>query len=174
MWTHIKRTVSGYFAALRQLRQIRNSVPTAKCQSLVVALVQSRFDYGNSVLIGLSIHMVRRLQSVQNAAARLICRLRRSDHVTDALVSLHWLHAPEYVPCRTLNVSTEYFGPVVRVDDLPGQQSLRSAGTRRMVVPPFNCQQLTLELTRWPVLASGIVCQQTLHRHLRCRPSAND
>jgi len=36
-----------------------------------------------------------RLQSVQNAAARFIYRLRRSDHITDALVSLHWLRVPE-------------------------------------------------------------------------------
>jgi len=35
-------------------------------------------------------------------------------------------------------------------------------------------QQFALELSRWPVLASGIVCQQTLHPHRRCRPSAND
>jgi len=34
--THVQRTVSGWFAALRQLRQILNSVPTATFQSLVV------------------------------------------------------------------------------------------------------------------------------------------
>jgi len=93
MRPHVQRTVLGCFAMLRQLRQIRNSVPTATFQSLVVALVLSSLNYGNSVLVGLSIHMVRRLQSVQNAAARLICRLRRFDHVTDALVSLHWPRA---------------------------------------------------------------------------------
>jgi len=49
------------------------------------------------MLIALLIHLVRRLQLVQNVAARLICRLRRFDHVTDALVSLHWLHVPERV-----------------------------------------------------------------------------
>jgi len=59
--------------------------------------VLSRLDYGYSVLVGLPIHLVRRLQSVQNAVARLICRLRHFDHVTDALVSLHWLRVPERV-----------------------------------------------------------------------------
>jgi len=54
-------------------------------------------DYGNSVLVGLLIHLVRRLQSVQNAPAWLICRLRRFDHVTDALVSLHWLRVSKHV-----------------------------------------------------------------------------
>jgi hypothetical protein len=49
MRTHVQRTVSRCFAALRQLRQIRRSLPTATFQSLVVALVHSRLDYGNSV-----------------------------------------------------------------------------------------------------------------------------
>ena len=37
---------------LRQLRQIRRSVPTATLQMLVVRLVLSRLDFGNSVLVG--------------------------------------------------------------------------------------------------------------------------
>ena len=38
-----------------------------------------------------------RLQSVLNAGARLIFQLRRSDHITDAVVSLHWLRVPERI-----------------------------------------------------------------------------
>ena len=63
-------------------------------QSLVTALVLSRLDYGNGTLVGLPAYLIRRLQSVQNAVARLIFRLRRSDHITDALTSLHWLRVP--------------------------------------------------------------------------------
>jgi len=44
-------------AALRQLRQIRNSVPTATFQSLVVDRVISRLDYGNDVLVGVPTHL---------------------------------------------------------------------------------------------------------------------
>jgi len=33
----------------------------------------------------------------QNAAAHLIFRLHRSEHITDALVSLHWLQVPEWI-----------------------------------------------------------------------------
>jgi len=53
MRTHVQRTVSCCFAVLRQLRQIRRLIPPATFQALVVALVLSRLDYGNSVLIGL-------------------------------------------------------------------------------------------------------------------------
>lgn len=126
MRMHVQRTVSGCFAALRQLRHIRNSVPTNTFQSLVVALVISRLDYGNGVLIGLPTHLVRRLQSVQNAAARMIFKLRRFDHITDALVSLHWLRVPERVVFKIAvlmfkvlhGIAPKYLGPVVRVADL--------------------------------------------------------
>jgi len=109
----------------------------------------SRLDYGNSVLIGLLLHLVRCLQLVQNAAARLIYRLGRFDHVTDALVGLHWLRVPERVAYKIAvltfkvmhGIAPEYLGHVVRVADLPGRQFLRSAGTNRLVVPPFKCQQ---------------------------------
>jgi len=84
MRTHVKRTVSRCFSALRQLRQIRRSVPPATFQSLVVALELSRLDYGNAVLVGLPAYLVRRLQSVLNAAAQLIYRMRSADHVKQA------------------------------------------------------------------------------------------
>jgi len=85
------------FAALRQLRSIRHLVLATVFQSLVTALILSRLDYGNGTLISLPIHLIRRLLSVQNAATRLIFRLRRSDHVTDALISLHRLRVPERI-----------------------------------------------------------------------------
>ena len=131
------------FAVLRQLRQIRRSVPTDTFQTLVVSLVLTRLDFGNSVLAGLPVYLVRRLQSVLNAAARLTYHLRRSDHITDALVCLHWLRVPERVdfkisvlPYKVLHgLAPWYLGPLNRVADLPGRRPLRSAGTNRLVVP---------------------------------------
>jgi len=64
-------------------------------------------DYGNSTLVGLPVYLQRRLQSVHNAAARLIFRLRRSDHITDALVSLHWLRVPERITYKIAVKRTE-------------------------------------------------------------------
>jgi len=64
---------------------------------MVVALVHSRLDYGNGVLVGLPAYLMHQLQSVLNAAARLIFRLKTSDHITDVLVSLQWLWAPERI-----------------------------------------------------------------------------
>ena len=64
-------------------------------KKFTVALVLSRLDYCKSVLFGLHANLIQRLQSVQNAAARLIFRIRRSEHITLALISLYWLRIPE-------------------------------------------------------------------------------
>ena len=59
--------------------------------TVMVALVHSRLDYGNGVLVGLPAYLTRRLWSVLNAVVRLIYRLRTRDHISDALINLHWL-----------------------------------------------------------------------------------
>ena len=121
MRTHGQRTVSRCFAALRQ---IRRSVPSATLQMLVVALVHSRMDYGNGVLVGLPAYLTRRLQSILNAAARLIYRLRTRDHITDAIISLNWLRVPERIQYKLAVLAYKvlhgdaprYLGPPTRVD----------------------------------------------------------
>ena len=85
---------------------------------------------------------MRRLQSVLNAAARLIFNLKRSDHITDALVSLHWLRVPERIQYKTAvgllsykvlhDTAPRYLGPLTRVADIPGRRALRSASTDRL------------------------------------------
>ena len=78
-----------YHAALRQLHQIRRSVPSTTLQMLMVALVHSQLDCGNCVLVSLPAYLTHRLQSVLNAVARLIYRLRTRSHMSDAVISLH-------------------------------------------------------------------------------------
>jgi len=97
MRSHVTRTVSGCFAVLWQLRSIICSVPDSVFQTLVVALVMPRLDYGNATLAGLRAFQHRRLQSVLNAAARLIHRSPRYEHITPLLRHLHWLRSPERI-----------------------------------------------------------------------------
>jgi len=66
-------------------------------QSLIVSLVLSRLDYGKATLAGLPGHKLSRLQSVLNAAARLIFAGSKYDHVTPLLRDLHWLRVPERI-----------------------------------------------------------------------------
>ena len=74
------------------------------------------------------------MESVQNAAVRLIFRLRRSDHITDALVSLHWYVCRSALPhkaailmyIRALTGDVrQYLRQFVCVADVPSRHRLR-------------------------------------------------
>jgi len=99
MRSHVSRMVSGCFAVLRQLRSIRHSVFDSVFHSLVlvVSLVMPRLDYCNATLAGLSASQLSQLQSVLNAATRLIHRSSRYEHVTPMLRDLHWLRSQEHI-----------------------------------------------------------------------------
>ena len=71
MRTH-RRPCRAAFAALRQIRSIRQCVSRQVMQSVVVSLVLQRLDFGNVTLVGLPAHQLSRLQSVLNVAARLV------------------------------------------------------------------------------------------------------
>ena len=136
MQTQVYRTVGGCFAALRKLRSIRQSVPTSVYQTLVVAHVLSRLDYGNATLIGIPARLCRHLQAVLNAAAGSVAGLRRSDHITSTLASLHWLRASERIQFKLATLvyrSLHGLGPqylldeLHRVADIASRQRLRSS-----------------------------------------------
>jgi len=60
-------------------------------KTLVQSFVSCRLDYCNVLLFGISGGLIQRLQSVQNAAARLVTGAPRRDHITPVLRQLHWL-----------------------------------------------------------------------------------
>ena len=60
--------------------------------TVVHALISSRVDYCNSVLYGMCEAHLHPLQSVQNAAVRLITGKRKFDHIASTMRDdLHWL-----------------------------------------------------------------------------------
>ena len=92
---HVNNITRSCFYQLRQLRSIRRSLSTDAAKTLVHSLISSRVDYCNSIFYGATDIVVRRLQSVLNAAARLISNRRKFDHITPVLRDqLHWLPIP--------------------------------------------------------------------------------
>jgi len=91
MADHVAAVCRSCYYQLRQLRSVARSLSAEAVKAVVQAFISSRLDYCNSLLTGLNEGFLRRLQSVQNAAARLVTGTRRCEHITPALQQLHWL-----------------------------------------------------------------------------------
>ena len=66
------------------------------------AFITSQIDYCNSLMNGLPENLIKKLQRVQNTAARLVFNLRKYDRKTAALVTLHWLPVKYRIEFKTL------------------------------------------------------------------------
>ena len=89
---------------------------------LYIQFVSSRLDYCNSLLYGISDGLLQRvgLQSVQNAAARLVTGARRIDHVTPILRQLHWLLVRQRIEFKVIGFVYQSLtgqAPVYLADD---------------------------------------------------------
>lgn len=91
MQKHITNTCRSANIYIRKIRSIRRYLTIDAVRTLVQAVVISRLDYCNSLLIGLPLNRIRTLQVTQNSAARVISRLPRYSHITDTMRMLHWL-----------------------------------------------------------------------------------
>ena len=81
MREHASRVAQAYYFNLRRLRSVRRQLGRDVSARLVSALVLSRLDYCNAVLVGLPAATLAPLQRVLHAAARLVLDLKPSDHV---------------------------------------------------------------------------------------------
>jgi len=96
--THVNRVVSSCFHQLRRIKCSLKALPQETAKSLVNCFVVSRLVYCNSLLAGVPQVTLDRLQSIMNAAARMLCSVGRHAHVSDLLCNcLHWLGVPQRI-----------------------------------------------------------------------------
>jgi len=96
---HVSRICAGCYYRLRQLRRIRRSLDSDSLATLVYAVVNSRIDYCNTVLVGAPRTVTDKLQRVLNAAARVVTGTRKFDRGLGQILhdELHWLDVPDRV-----------------------------------------------------------------------------
>ena len=117
-----------------------------------LTLILSRLDYCNGLLSGIPVLLMKQLEGVMRAAARLILQLLRSGHVTKAMHDrLHWLDMQariEFKLCVTAyrclhGLVPSYLSRLcIPVSDFPGRSHLRSATSGKLLVP--SCKTKTI------------------------------
>ena len=129
---------------LNQIGRIRYYLDEESTKILVHSFVSSRLDSFNSLLHGVPKYEVDKLQRIQNAAAKVILGLKKFDHVTPALVNLHWLPIALRIDFKILvlvykslhGLAPAYLRDLIKLRN-PGR-SLRSSKQISLIVPRKN------------------------------------
>ena len=144
MSQHVLRVCQNCYFQIRLIRRLGKALSVESKLLLVHALVHSRLDYCNSVLVRLPRSLVQQLHSVLNSAARLIFGLKRFDHITPALMDLHWLPYPQRITYKLCMIMFKCLrGPApayladycTRTSLVSGRSASRSAAHGDIVVP---------------------------------------
>ena len=85
MDAHIKNVCKATYFQIRNINEIRNVLDDDTAAKLVHALITSRLDNGNALLYGITESQLKKLQQAQNAAARMLTRTRKFDHISPVL-----------------------------------------------------------------------------------------
>ena len=157
MFPQVNNVCKSTFYHLRTISRIRKYLSTQTTEILIHAFVTSKLDHCNSLLYNVPKNVIKKLQSVQNAAARLITRSRKCDHITPILLDLHWLPVSERIKFKILLLtlkalhqqSPTYFHDLI-TRYLPSR-SLRSSST--LSLNPVNFNLKTYRSRAFSVLA---------------------
>ena len=94
---HINYLSSLLCHQLRNIQNIRGKLNFDAAKTVVQALILSKLDYYNSLLVGTLECHLSWLQCVQNMVCRVVCNLRKDDHVSALMDSLHQLRVRECI-----------------------------------------------------------------------------
>ena len=129
------------FFHIRSLSKVRPYITYKAASSTAVCLILSKLDYCNSLLLGLPQKQIKRLQAVQNAAARTVMKCKKTDHITPILRQLHWLPIRKRIRHKILSATyrSDHDNTPLYLSDLLQKHNpsrlLRSASRSLLDVP---------------------------------------
>lgn len=141
MDAHIKRVCQVSYFQLKTLRSVRDVLSVEALERLVHAFVTARLDYCNSILFGITDAAIHKLQLLQNAAARLVSKTGRYEHITPIMKDLHWLPVKQRIEFKVLILTYKALNGLAPpyvcelIHPYHPTRALRSADTNLLSVP---------------------------------------
>ena len=141
MEQQVQDTCKAAWYRLHQIGKIRPFLSSNETKSIVHAYVTSKIDQNNSLLLGCPDNLLRKIQKIQNASAKLIFQAKKHDHVTGLLKELHWLPVQKRIIFKVLLLTFKALngqGPIYLQDFLKfhtPSRTLRSSGDLLLQVP---------------------------------------
>ena len=147
MHQHVSKVCRTAYFHLHNIARIRNYLNHRAACTLIHAFITSHIDYCNSLLYGIPSYLLNKLQRVQNSAARLVLHLRKYEHITPALVQLHWLPVKFRINFKVLltvskvlnGKAPKYIEEMITVNT-NARYNLRSADNFMLKVPSYKCK----------------------------------
>ena len=129
---------------LRNIMKIKNYLDKESLERITHAFITSKLDMNNALLYAAADHLKQKLQLVQNAAARMIMGIRKYDHITPSLITLHWLPIKMRILYKILlftfkalhGMSPSYVSSMITRK--PEVRALRSNRNNLLTVPRIN------------------------------------
>ncbi|XP_071847575.1 uncharacterized protein [Apostichopus japonicus] len=143
---HVSKVCSVAYYHLHNIARIRDYLTHEAACSLIHAFITSQIDYCNSLMYGVPAYLINKLQRVQNSAARLVLGLKKSDHITPALIDLHWLPVQLRIHFKVLlivfkilhDMAPEYLGESIELRH-NSTYRLRSNDAFMLSTPSYRC-----------------------------------
>ena len=111
---------------------------------MIHAFVTSRLDCCNSILYGLPMSELSKLQQLQNTVARLVTKAKKTDHITPVLRNLHRLSVRSRISYKILLLTYKALNGMapIYISELlhiyKPSRTLRSANQNLLVIPRSN------------------------------------
>ena len=123
---HVNKLSAMMFHNLRNIKRIQNKLDFDPTKTIIQALILSKLDYCNALLPGSSKMFLTKLQGIQNMACRIVCNLKKLNHITWPMYDLHWLCMQERIDYKIACILFKYYrgtAPQYLMDLLPKRQS---------------------------------------------------
>ena len=142
MSTHVNHLIKCMYLEIRNVSKIRHIISDQCTATLVNSLVLSKLDYCNSMLAGLPLSKLNKLQVIQNNAARLVLRKTKKDSASHLLDYLHWLPVQKRIAYKLstlchkcLNSNAPSYLEELLTPYVPSRQLRSSADTTKLKIP---------------------------------------
>ena len=144
---HINTVTSKCIFLIKKISAVRNLLDMDMVCIIMQALVISRLDYCNLLLMGSTKDQLDKLQRVLNMAARVVKCILKYDPIRVHLFELHWLRVPQRIEFKVLtivfkclnNLAPEYLQDFLVVSR---NTTLQSASTKKIHMVKFRTQKL--------------------------------
>jgi len=178
---HVAALCRSGFYHLHQLRPVLRSPTHEAARTPVQAFISCCLDYCNSLFYGVSHGNIWKVQSVQNANARLLTGTRRRDHISPVLRQLHWLPVQRWVDFKLAcfvfsslsGQAPSYLADGIHLFSEGPRRRLRSSTDRSCAVPrthnTFDDRSFAVARPRvWNSLPANLCNEDITYTSFRC------